>query len=419
MSRFDIHSQGLINQSSEIRAVAADIGRQKNAVMGVREQLIGVSGMGDVAAALNITLRNMDRVSTCTGEYADVLSEIMQSYETTEEKIIGHGNINWDSQNKSHWQRMIEKDSARDYWITEPVPAPQPKLEWNQSISEIFENFSNDIKDEEDERSLIKTILGGADSIGQNDESGILKDIITYIESFTKFFTGDKRGFTGASDWCNLADSSIGMWSKLYDYYCNMYKGLKTGFFGEAAQKNVKKLGLTASFFALISSVLSASDGLDKKAWQNMVADYLDCGKDVVSVIQSGYVLKHIGDVKSLANEKGGLWNALSVYAAIANSGIRSASQGFRSYEKYSADGNWDLGDTGATGIDISMAGIYGLSHSLTFGLDDLIFGVIDSVTGGDGNSEMSYFEKAAEGWKIVADRAGEALGNWWRNLGK
>lgn len=114
---------------------------------------------------------------------------------------------------------------------------------------------------------------------------------------------------------------------------------------------------------------------------------------------------------------KAGSWNALRIYTAIVNAGVRSISQGFCSVEKYSADGQWDIGDTVATGINISMAGIYGISHSLTFGLDDLIFGVIDSATGGNGTTDMSYFEKAAEGYKILANKCGEAIGNWWIGL--
>ena len=174
-----------------------------------------------------------------------------------------------------------------------------------------------------------------------------------------------------------------------------MYKGLKTGFFGDVAQKNVKVLGLSAGFLGLTASILSASNGLDNKQWQSIVADYVDCGKDMLSVI------------------KAGPWSALNIYSAIGEAGIQSISQGFRSHEKYYADGQWDMGDTGATGIDISMAGIYGISHSLTLGFDDLIFGAIDNATGGNGTADMSYFEKAAEGYKILANKCGEAIGNW------
>lgn len=79
--------------------------------------------------------------------------------------------------------------------------------------------------------------MRGTDKWGDVDEAGVLEDVISYFESFTTFFSGDKKGLTGASDWCNLADSSIGVWTGLYDYFCDMYKGLKIGFFGDVAQK--------------------------------------------------------------------------------------------------------------------------------------------------------------------------------------
>ena len=286
---------------------------------------------------------------------------------------------------------------------------------WKDKISEIV--FDTD--EEKDLLSTVKTLLRGTDKWGDVDEAGVLEDVISYFESFTTFFSGDKKGLTGASDWCNLADSSIGVWTGLYDYFCNMYKGLKTGFFGDVAQKNVKVLGLSAGFLGLTASILSASNGLDNKQWQSIVADYVDCGKDMLSVIKSGYALKHIGDVKSLSEIKAGPWSALNIYSAIGEAGIQSISQGFRSHEKYYADGQWDMGDTGATGIDISMAGIYGISHILTLGFDDLIFGAIENATGGNGATDMSYFEKAAEGYKILANKCGEAIGNWWIGLTK
>ena len=288
-------------------------------------------------------------------------------------------------------------------------PGGNPFANWKDRISEIV--FDTD--EEKDLLSTVKTLLRGTDKWGDVDEAGVLEDVISYFESFTTFFSGDKKGLTGASDWCNLADSSIGVWTGLYDYFCDMYKGLKTGFFGDVAQKNVKVLGLSAGFLGLTASILSASNGLDNKQWQSIVADYVDCGKDMLSVIKSGYALKHIGDVKSLSEIKAGPWSALNIYSAIGEAGIQSISQGFRSHEKYYADGQWDMGDTGATGIDISMAGIYGISHSLTLGFDDLIFGAIDNATGGNGTADMSYFEKAAEGYKILANKCGEAIGNW------
>lgn len=309
-------------------------------------------------------------------------------------------------------QPMFELENIIKPIILGP-PGGNPFADWKNVIRKII--FDTD--EEKDLISVVKTLLRGYDKWGDVDEAGVLEEVISYFENLTTFFSGDKKGLTGASDWCDLAGSSIGAWKGVYDYFCDTYKGLKTGFFGEVAQKNVKVLGVSSGFLALAASILSASNGLENKQWQSIVADYVDCGKDILSVIKSGYELKHIGDVKSLSEIKAGPWSALNIYTAIGEASIESISQGFRSHEKYYADGQWDMGDTGATGIDISMAGIYGISHSLTLGLDNLIFGAIDSATGGNGTTDMSYFEKAAEGYKILASKCGEAIGNWWINL--
>lgn len=292
-----------------------------------------------------------------------------------------------------------------------------PFAEGNSTFTDKIKNYFSDVEEERELLSTIKSLLEGADKLGNKDEAGVLKDVISYIQNAVSFFYEDKKGLIGASNWCDLAESSIGLWTGMYDYFQNMYDGVKSGFFGDIAQKNVKILGLSSGFLGLTASVLSASQGLNEKQWKSVVADYVDCGKDVLSVISSAYSLKHIGDVKSLTEIKAGPWNALNVYSATGESIIQSISQGFRSVEKYNSDGQWNLGDTGATGIDISIAGVYGISHKLTWGLDDLVFSAIDNATGGNGKTDMNYFEKSAEGYKILANKCGETIGNWWLSL--
>lgn len=282
-----------------------------------------------------------------------------------------------------------------------------------------FKRMADGWMEEDKETSAIKTILKRADSWGGYKEAGILESADSYIRDAYSFFTGDKKGMTGAGGWCQLADSSIGLWTGAYDYYADQYDVTK-GFFGKQAQKNVLGLELGGSILGLGSSIFSASDGLGEKSVPGMIADYVDCGKDGVSVYKAGYKLKHVDDVKSLVSksEKAGLWSGLDVYAAVAEAGIGTVAQGFRSYEKYSADGKWDAGDTSDTAIDMSMAGIYGLGHSLSGGLDDLVYGAIDHATGGSGNSDMSYMEKAAEGWKIIAEECADGWVSLIRGAG-
>lgn len=313
------------------------------------------------------------------------------------------------------WQRTnsmsdVLQSVAEQYEITEKqlgaVSTEQNTISKNTSGGE--QNSTED----EDILSIIKKILAGMDKFEDNDEAGVLNELIAYLESLKAFLTGDKTGITGAEDWCDLVDESFKIWEGLYDYFCQKYKGMTTGFFGEKTQGDVGILGVMAGFFALISSIMSASEGLSEKQWQSIVADYLECVRDVGSIMKSGYNLEHIGDMNSLTNIKDGPWSAMDIYSAIGEAAIRSIEQGFRSYEKYSADGQWDMGDTGASGIDVALEGFYGFSHSLTNGLDDLIFRMIDEATGGNGTVDMSYIEKAAEGWKIIVNKIADRITN-------
>lgn len=341
-------------------------------------------------------------------QYSNALESCQQFVEEVYNKYTDLDQYNMNT-NDTNISRILGLEGQNGYSDS------AENIDWDSILSRIFSMTD----DEKDFFSVVETFMNIFGKWANNGEAGVLKGVLSYYEDFCSFFIGDKKGLSGASDLCNLSDSSIDVWTKLYDYFAKMYKvdGLKTGFFGQISQGRVAVLGVASDLLGLIASVLSASDGLDSKQWQSIVADYVDSGKDLVSVIGSTYKLSHIGNVTSLANVKSGFWSGLDIYSAIGNAGLQVISQGLRSHEKYYADGEWNLGDTAATGIDISMAGIYGISHSLSLGLDDVIFGVIDNATGGNGNTEMSYFEKAAEGYKILAQQLGESIVNWWTNL--
>ena len=104
-----------------------------------------------------------------------------------------------------------------------------PSLLWMfKPIEELFK----DIQGEEDLLSRIKDYLTGADKFGGNDEAGLMGDLIDYFQNLAGFFLGDKKGWTGAGDLCDLATGSVKLWTGMYDYFQNMYDGLTTGFFG-------------------------------------------------------------------------------------------------------------------------------------------------------------------------------------------
>lgn len=319
------------------------------------------------------------------------------------------------SQNKVLVQSLkITLTSSRElYQNTETKVASyfakSSQIDWSQtsissdisgSSSGVFDfinDLLNNIKKDDDIIPAVKSILNALNAWGGVKKAGVASATIAYVKDLATFLTGDKKGATGAANFCSLTDSSISLWKGLYDYLAKD-SDATTGLFGENAKKIVGKAGIAAEVMGLMSSVISASDGLNEKKWQNAVADYVDCGKDVVSIAKSVYKLKNIGAVKALSGA--------NIYFTLAEAGVDMVSQGFKSYEKYSADGKWDLEDTAAIAIDVATAGLYGFTHSITFGLDDILFSLI-----ADKPDNMSYAEMAAEELKKLGKDIGNFLG--------
>lgn len=352
-------------------------------------------------------IRNLDNQCRSMESLSNGFSDIMAAYSGCENTLVGQIEA-------GDFTEIVAAPSAGS---ADNVVSESSKKEASKNLLDKLREFLNDVGDSEDLLDAVKVLLKGSKEFGDSEDAGMLGKAVDYLQNLAAYFTGDKRGITGASELCGLAGSSGDLWTGLYDYLEDFYNKPGTGIFDLISQRRVKVVGVASSFLNLASSLMEAKSNTAGEKITSIVAEYLDCGKDLIEVVNSGYELKHVGDVKSLANLKAGPWSALNVYAAVGNAGVGVIAQGFRSYERYSADGKWDLGDTGATGIDISMAGLYGISHTLTLGLDDFIFGAIDKATGGNGTDDMSYIEKAAEGYKILAKKCGEGIANWWKNL--
>ncbi|MDO4633115.1 MAG: hypothetical protein Q4B01_04590 [Eubacteriales bacterium] len=260
----------------------------------------------------------------------------------------------------------------------------------------------------------LHSILKALDKGGDISKAGFLDDSISYFEDLHGFWTGDKKGYTGASDICSLTKSSIDVWKSAYEHYRDKYSNIKDGFFGDAVNRRVQFLGLFGSGLGLSGELLKASDGHDQKKRTTIIADYIDCGDEVFDLGSAAYKFFNTDDTLNLSTRQAGPWSPLTVWKAVFNGGKDTASQTFRSIEKYYEDHAWTMQDTAATGIDSSTAGIYSITHTLSFGLDDILYYGIDRATGGNGTKDMSYAQKAAEGYKILGDRIGKELGGWW-----
>ena len=244
---------------------------------------------------------------------------------------------------------LVEQIEAGDF--TESVTAPSAgsagyvvsesqEEEASENLLDKIREFLNEVEDSEDFMDGVKTFLGGANKFGDSEDAEMLGKAVDYLQNLAAYFTGDKRGITGASELCGLAGSGGDLWTGLYDYLKEFYNDPDTGIFDLISQRRVKIVGVASSFLNLASSLMEAKSNTDGEKITSIAAEYIDCGKNLIDVVKSGYELKHVGDVKSLANLKAGPWSALNVYAAVGNAGVSAVAQGFRSYERYSADGN-------------------------------------------------------------------------------
>lgn len=291
---------------------------------------------------------------------------------------------------------------------------------------QIFANASNVNEIINAGNVVIKVLDKSLDS----DVSNVSADYANFIYNMYIFMNSDKKGLNGAANLSNLTASSFDMYKTLFNAFKKMDVNKKNQVLQNV--EFVHSFGVVSSILGLTGSLLSATNNISDKEAYEITADYVDCFNDIFN-IEKEFQIMHIetlgkenidalekagvetGSLNYSMTTRNGLWTPLDVYSAICEATVRSGAQLIRSVGKYSKDGNWDLNDTAETALDVSMAGIYGISHSLSFGADDLIFGTIDKWTGGT-HPEMSYIEKAAEGYKIFARRQAEKIHDWFVN---
>jgi len=265
---------------------------------------------------------------------------------------------------------------------------------------------TNEIDPNEQFLAIVKSVLSWADKAEISDNAGLGTDGLSYLESLYKFFTGDKKGLTGAEDLFDLGDKSASLWTGLYDYLKDFYHGVGDTF-SIANQKNVAGLGIAGGFLGLISSAFSIADQVrnnENIGTAGMIGEIIGGGDSAVDIWSGIEKLIHVGDKTTNITTSGASgYSPLTIYSSIAKGYISAFSQGFKSYEQYAADGAWDAGDTGRTGIEFSVTGIYSMISALSFGL------ISEETTGVSAES----ISKGIEDW---ASNLGKSIGNWINN---
>lgn len=244
--------------------------------------------------------------------------------------------------------------------------------------------------------ALLKSMLKWEDKTGTGNGAGVAADGISYLESLYDFFTGDKKGLTGAEDWLDLGDKSASVWKGLYDYLNKFYGGAGE-VFSEASQTKVAKVSVASSTLGFIGSLCGDVDyamHTENARMSGIIGETVGSGTEAMDIWNAVERLEHIGDKTENITTRKGIYSPLTFYTAIAKGTISSTAQAFKSYEKYSADGSWDLNDTASTGVEFAVSGLYSMANTLTFGL----------------------FSEKTTG--VTAADVSESLENWAGNIG-
>ncbi|MBR1418036.1 MAG: hypothetical protein IJ576_03620 [Synergistaceae bacterium] len=193
--------------------------------------------------------------------------------------------------------------------------------------------------------------------VSLSNEAGLGKGVIEYFEALYKLSAGDKCGFTGASDWFNFGDKSIGLWTEMHDYLRDE-NALSGG------------LNIVGDGFGFISDIFGAVDKINSEnlGAAGTIGEIIGLGDNAVDFFGDIAKFKYLGTEGPNFVKGSGLYSPLDLWSAFGNTVISAGSQVFKSIEKYSADGVWDLGDTARTGIETGVSGLYTMFDKLSLG---------------------------------------------------
>lgn len=244
---------------------------------------------------------------------------------------------------------------------------------------------------------LIKAYLEYLDKTDKSDSAGFVKSVIEYWEDLKNFFSGKMTGLTGAQDLCDLGKSSSAVWTALYSLLKTFDPTKTKDFIGNFAKqwgKPAAGVDIIGSGFDYVNGLLEMLETKGKSGYQT-AASFMDLIGDGADVVKSVHDFQTVGEIASGSGlTPGGL------YVALTKMITSTISQGIKSYEKYSADGDFDSNDLAETLVDSS---VNGLLSPISDVLSLVTFGLVP-----DNLSEV-----VSNGLKSFAKDLGTNIGNF------
>lgn len=310
--------------------------------------------------------------------------------------------LNLKSEHASNYKITLKKASGKK--ITLKDSKGKTSTITPQSSSNIFSEVKLTGLTEDEKKSVKQKSLNGLESL--------IADIENFLEeaeesTFKMIGTVDGfKGFNSLADICRISKQIIKLckeetfsaqWS--VELEKAMQSLIKLGddtlkLKNDTLAKDLK-LGLISSVFGLDAALIAATtDGMKDSEADEVVRNVFNVAGEAIKLFAPDNFTKPFGKMDV------GIAVAMSVYMGTVQFG--------RSIEKYSADGYVSAVDVRDASIDSTMVSLYEFTHKLTRGMDDIFFGWVDKISGGDPYSELSYAEKAAEGYKILFNYIGE-----------
>ena len=157
----------------------------------------------------------------------------------------------------------------------------------------------------------------------------------------------------------------MGLFSKLFSGLKKTKDAISNKF------ENLFKKEINDDFYEELEEILYTSD-IGVSATEKIIDEMKSRVKKehIKTAEEAKQILRDImEEILTMGNDSKGIYTPSSLYASIAKGYISALGQAFKSYEDYSADGEWSGMDTGATMVDASVDGLYSMVDALTFGL--------------------------------------------------
>jgi len=344
MSSISVNTTKVLREQSSLQSHQKKLDRIADSVGNVRLNLsFDLQGRERIVKTLSSTESLLEGCKTDLGSMESVLGAVMARYQETEERVK-------ERSGQLAKSGITNAEAGIEY--SSSLGGEEAGSSDDSDESSPLENFINSILD------YFKGLMKILEKLGDSDRAGVLSDFFSYIKNIFGFITGDISGWSGISDWCDLADGSTGMWSAVYDIYKSKYSNLEDSWGGVADAVSV-----IGSLFGLFGGVAEAVDTfLSGTTVCEKIASAVDAGSGLIDVVKSIY---KIGQTAV----EGAFYTAADLWAAFAKTVTSSVSQLFDSIGNYFSDGVWDIGDTGATGVEVAVAGLTTLFSAISFGI--------------------------------------------------